>query len=407
MHFPTRKIFRAALLASLLSLAFAAAAFGDNCEDCDGGGGGGGGGAVPATTINSGPAANAHTADITPTFTFSSSLAGSTFKCKVDGGVWANCDSPKTTSALAQGSHTFYVKAIKGLEEDPTPASRMFVVDSVSPTLSFTNSPAAGARTKDTTPTYHFTVGDANPTTMQCKVDNNAWAPCQAGSWTPAALSHGTHSVYGKATDVAGNVSSTVTRQIVIDTQAPVVSLVDAVATTTDNTPLFSFGAPHDGGGNYTFQCKIDSGAWTACNGGQNVGTYQSAELIDGQHTFSVKGADSVGNVSAETSHVFTVDTTVPAPPAGGEQGATGTTQPGTGSNAGTPGATVAGIQGAVQNAAAQRSESVPPRLVGKSTAKKRRTCKRVIKLKSGKKVKRAVKCKKAKKARRAKKRRN
>lgn len=65
-----------------------------------------------------------YTVNATPTFTFSSSQAPSTFECSLDGAVYAACASPYTTIALSQGAHTFNVRAINsGPETDPTPAS--------------------------------------------------------------------------------------------------------------------------------------------------------------------------------------------------------------------------------------------------------------------------------------------
>jgi hypothetical protein len=81
----------------------------------------------PETTITSGPAAP--TNDPTPTFSFSSSEGGSSFQCKVDSGPYAACASPKTTGHLADGSHTFYVRAMDAVGNiDPTPATRTFTV---------------------------------------------------------------------------------------------------------------------------------------------------------------------------------------------------------------------------------------------------------------------------------------
>ena len=63
----------------------------------------------PQTQVDSGP--SGRTNDPTPTFTFSSRSAGSSFECKVDSGPYAACTSPKTTAHLADGSHTFSVRA--------------------------------------------------------------------------------------------------------------------------------------------------------------------------------------------------------------------------------------------------------------------------------------------------------
>jgi hypothetical protein len=82
---------------------------------------------APETTIDSGPSGS--TADTTPTFTFSSSEPGSIFQCRIDTGGFASCSSPQTTSALADGSHSFEVRATdQAGNTDPTPASRTFTV---------------------------------------------------------------------------------------------------------------------------------------------------------------------------------------------------------------------------------------------------------------------------------------
>ena len=81
--------------------------------------------AVPDTTITGGP--SGATNNPTPTFSFSSSEAGSSFQCKLDSGSYASCTSPKTTARLTDGSHTFYVRATDPAGNvDPTPASRSF-----------------------------------------------------------------------------------------------------------------------------------------------------------------------------------------------------------------------------------------------------------------------------------------
>jgi hypothetical protein len=82
---------------------------------------------APQTQIDSGP--SAFTNDPTPTFTFHSSEAGSSLECKVDSAPYAACNSPKTTPHLADGSHTFAVRATDPVGNlDLTPASRAFKV---------------------------------------------------------------------------------------------------------------------------------------------------------------------------------------------------------------------------------------------------------------------------------------
>jgi len=81
----------------------------------------------PNTTILSGPSGT--TSDTTPTFAFKSTESGGSFKCKLDGGSFSPCSSPKTTSTLGNGSHTFSVSAVDGAGNiDPSPAVRSFNV---------------------------------------------------------------------------------------------------------------------------------------------------------------------------------------------------------------------------------------------------------------------------------------
>jgi NHL repeat/Bacterial Ig-like domain/RTX calcium-binding nonapeptide repeat (4 copies) len=82
---------------------------------------------APDTTITGGPSGT--TNDPTPTFTFSASQAGSTFRCKVNSSPFAACSSPKTTFHLSDGSGAFYVRATDPAGNvDPTPAARSFTV---------------------------------------------------------------------------------------------------------------------------------------------------------------------------------------------------------------------------------------------------------------------------------------
>jgi hypothetical protein len=82
----------------------------------------------PDTIIDSGPAGV--TNDPTPSFTFHSTDAGSTFRCDTGGPYgFTPCTSPETTQHLADGAHTFAVKARDPAgNTDPSPASRSFTV---------------------------------------------------------------------------------------------------------------------------------------------------------------------------------------------------------------------------------------------------------------------------------------
>lgn len=101
----------------------------------------------PNTFIDSGP--SGATNDPTPTFAFHSNDASASFQCKVDGGGFANCSSPKTLVHLNDGAHTLTVRAQNSAGVDTTPATRSFTVKTASVSVSGSTlavTAAAGAK---------------------------------------------------------------------------------------------------------------------------------------------------------------------------------------------------------------------------------------------------------------------
>ncbi len=83
--------------------------------------------AAPDTQIVSGPTGTTWLRD--PQFTLASTVPGSAFKCRVDGGSFSPCTTPYRTYPLSMGTHTISVVAVspEGVE-DPTPATRTITV---------------------------------------------------------------------------------------------------------------------------------------------------------------------------------------------------------------------------------------------------------------------------------------
>jgi hypothetical protein len=83
---------------------------------------------APDTTLTNPPLGTIP--DATPTISFSSPEPGATFRCAVDGGTFGPCTSGLTLSPLADGAHTFAVRAIDPAgNSDPSPALATFSVD--------------------------------------------------------------------------------------------------------------------------------------------------------------------------------------------------------------------------------------------------------------------------------------
>jgi hypothetical protein len=90
----------------------------------------------PDTTIDSGPSGLIATDEAT--FAFSGSPAGDTAKvqCRIDSGPFTDCADPVTFQGLAEGPHTVEFRAQDAAgNQDPTPATRSFTVDTTAPKL--------------------------------------------------------------------------------------------------------------------------------------------------------------------------------------------------------------------------------------------------------------------------------
>ena len=117
----------------------------------------------PDTTITSGPANP--TSSTSASFAFTSSESGSTFECRIDSGSWSSCTSPKSYSSLANGSHTFDVRATDAASNtDATPASQTWTIRTITaPTFVGEHEVSSWTTTTGTvkpTSSFSVTAGD-------------------------------------------------------------------------------------------------------------------------------------------------------------------------------------------------------------------------------------------------------
>ncbi len=103
---------------------------------------------VPPVTISSGPAEDEVSSDPSPSFGFASSESGASLSCQLDGGGFQPCSSPFTASGLADGSHTFRVRATDAAQNIGA-ASRTWIVDTTDPTVTITSGPANGSTSSE------------------------------------------------------------------------------------------------------------------------------------------------------------------------------------------------------------------------------------------------------------------
>ncbi len=257
---------------------------------------------APDTSILTGPSGTL--AATSATFTFTSPEPGATFECRLDGGSWSSCTSPRLLTGLADGSHTFEVRALDALGNlDATPASRSWTVDTTAPDTSITSGPTGVISSASVT--FEFSSGDATAT-FECRVDGGTWSACTSPRQI-TGLADGSHTFDLRAIDPVGNTDATpASRTWTVDTTPPDTSLSTGPNGTVNSaSATFTFTSPEQGA---TFECRVDAGAWNACTSPR-----QLAGLADGTHTFEVRALDALGNVDVSpASRTWTVDTTQP-----------------------------------------------------------------------------------------------
>ncbi|HEV7492818.1 Ig-like domain-containing protein [Baekduia sp.] len=267
----------------------------------------------PETTITSAPADGESTS---ASVAFTSSETGSTFECKLDGGSYANCTSPKAYNSLAVGSHTVSVRATDAAgNTDTTPASATWTIstppppaDTTPPETTITSAPANGTSTSGA---FAFNSSEAG-STFECKLDGDAYAACTSPqSYTDVAV--GSHTFSVRATDAAGNTDTspdtatwTISTVPPADTTAPETTITSAPADGTSTSASIAFSSSEAGS---TFACKLDSGSYASCTSPK---AYNS--LATGSHTFSVRATDAAGNTDASPdTATWTISTVPPA----------------------------------------------------------------------------------------------
>ncbi len=251
----------------------------------------------PNTTITSGTQGTVASSSATFYFTGSDNSAVAYFECQLDSGGYTQCSSPITYTGLLSGStHTFYVRAKDTAGNvDSSPATMSWTVDLTGPTG---GNPAvsinAGATYANST-AVTLTLSATDSSGISYVLVSNDATSWYWNTWTgsPMSLSwsltpgDGTKVVYVQFRDALGNMSSTYTDSIILDSVAPQTTISSAPSSpTTSRTVYFYFYASEAS----TFECNTNGGSWSACSSPAVFSlTY------DGTNTFYVRAKDLSG----------------------------------------------------------------------------------------------------------------
>jgi ELWxxDGT repeat protein len=158
---------------------------------------------APETAIDAGP--SGRTTSASAAFNFSASEPGASFECALDGAAYGACSSPVSYTGLADGQHTFAVRAADGLGNvDQTPAARSWTVDTTPPETTIDFGPSGTVQSRSAT----FGFSASEPASFTCSLDGASPSPCNSPI-SYDKLRRGTHTFTVRATDQAGNVDPT------------------------------------------------------------------------------------------------------------------------------------------------------------------------------------------------------
>jgi len=158
--------------------------------------------APPAPSITTGPAnPTNHTG---ASFSFADAAGGVVYVCRLDGGAYSACASPKGYNGIAPGAHTFFVEAIDAAGNTSSRTTYSWVIDLTPPPgPTITEHPSDPTSSSDATFAFNDTEAQVS---FECRLDVVAWTPCSSAT-TYTGLGAGQHDFYVRAVDAAGNPS--------------------------------------------------------------------------------------------------------------------------------------------------------------------------------------------------------
>ncbi|MDX6439924.1 MAG: large repetitive protein, partial [Gaiellaceae bacterium] len=261
----------------------------------------------PQTTIDSNPAAI--TNQTGAAFAFSSNDGGATFEVRLDGGAWIPSASPKIYSGLAEGPHTFDVRATDAAgNADLSPASYAWTVDTTAPNTMITGTPASP--TNSTGATFSFSSSEGS-SSFECRIVGGPWSACVTPQ-SYASLTEGTHTFEVRATDAATNTDATpASFSWTIDFTNPTGSVTSPAPGALVRLTILLASDSADGGSGVAgvvFQrSPAGAGTWTA-----TPASWDTTLVSDGDYDLRVMTSDMAGNVATSSAFTVTVDNTPP-----------------------------------------------------------------------------------------------
>ncbi len=246
---------------------------------------------------------------------------------RLNGGDWEVADSASTTfPELLDGERTIDVRVTDEAGNTGTD-SVTFVLDS-NPPVVYILSPDDDEVVGGAPVTVEWNATDlgSGVSAIEIKLDDGVGVDVTGEtSYEFSDLDEGLHTVTVSAVDGGGN-EDTASVTFEVDTTAPTVQITapETGAILSSSDVLAAWTATDSSSGIGLVEGSLDGGAWTTVTSSP----FALYSLTDGEHEFSIRATDGVGNTAAAVSVSFSVDTIGPeleitAPTEGAYVGAT------------------------------------------------------------------------------------
>jgi len=227
----------------------------------------------------------------------------STFRCQLDGGAEAACESPLEMDGLSAGAHRFSFYAIDEAGNRSESLEYAWTIDAQAPRLSFGSILPAEPVTASSSLEVSFESSE--PTLYQCKVDEASEEGC-VSPFQVSGLGEGDHLLEIVGVDMAGNVSDPLVYRWTVDKSRPQVTIEwesPGASPTRERAATFRFVSSDA----VQFYCNLDQSGSSPC-----VSPIQYADLAEGEHLLIVTAINGAGLASEPVSFGWHVDLTAP-----------------------------------------------------------------------------------------------